>query len=207
MQICAPTPPLALSQLRAGGLEAQTSHATTVLGTTRKLRLAERQTCLDLHCVCPFDRRCRCSHVVPVFQVGTTTTVLVADLPGGQSHAQTGNDYQQVPPASGSPSRSLLLLPSDDDVAQGWTHFPDGRRVPFVLTDTARARGYQLLLYPPKEWNNAALRDRLQADVYGTTLFGLIQWPLFFHCSGLWIACGDTRRPRSGRESVSMGEE
>ena len=70
-------------------------------------------------------------------------------------------------------------LPSDDDVAQGWTHFPDGWRVPFVLTDRARARGYQLLLYPPREWNNAALSDRLQADVYGTALFGLIQRPLF----------------------------
>src|SRR5215470_9430949 len=64
-------------------------------------------------------------------------------------------------------------LPSDDDVEPGLTRTPDGRRIPFVLTDSAREAGRQLFLTPPKLWNNAYVSEKLRDEVYGSlTLTG-----------------------------------
>jgi len=68
-------------------------------------------------------------------------------------------------------------LPTAEDVEPGLTRSRDGRRIPFVLTDSASSRGYDLLLEPPRLWDNAFLRDMLRVQVYEDhSLLGLT-WP------------------------------
>ena len=62
---------------------------------------------------------------------------------------------------------------------QGWTIAPDGRRIPFVLTEEAQRQGKRLVLTPPRPWKNELVRNGLRDALYWSqSLMDLARWPL-----------------------------
>lgn len=114
----------------------------------------------------------------------------------------------------------LTYLLTDQDVRSGLTTMPDGRRIPFVLTQEAERQGERLILTPPTSWNNKLLRDKLQQFVYqDQNLMDLARLPLLCGLGvlviGLPIAIPKDKRnahlcrhgrPLRGPEEVTAAE-
>jgi hypothetical protein len=76
-------------------------------------------------------------------------------------------------------SDKTFYAPTEEEIEPGVTLTPDGRHLPFVLTEPAQQRGEKLVLLPPRVWDNRHLADKLRDDIYdGQTPFALLRWPL-----------------------------
>ncbi len=73
----------------------------------------------------------------------------------------------------------VTYLPTEQDVEPGLTKTPDGRQLPFVLTEDAQRQGKRLILTPSQRWNNEMVKDRIRDTIYeGQTLTDLARVPL-----------------------------
>ena len=111
-------------------------------------------------------------------------------------------------------------LPTENDVRQGLTTAPDGRRIPFALTEDAERQGKRLILTPPRPWKNVLLRNELRDAIYrGQSLTELARWPLLCGMGllvfGLPVAISKDKqnaqlcrqgRPLRGPEEVTAAE-
>ena len=111
-------------------------------------------------------------------------------------------------------------LPTENEVREGLTTAPDGRRIPFALTEEAQRQGKRLILTPPRPWKNALLRNKLRDTIYrGQSLTDLARWPLLCGMGllvlGLPVAISKDKqnaqlcsqgRPLRGPEEVTASE-
>ena len=111
-------------------------------------------------------------------------------------------------------------LPTENEVRQGMTTTPDGRRIPFVLTEEAQRQGKRLILTPPRPWKNELIRNELRDAVYrGQSLKDFARLPLLCGMGllvfGLPVAISKDKqnahlckqgRPLRGPEEVTAAE-
>ena len=111
-------------------------------------------------------------------------------------------------------------LPTENEVRQGMTTAPDGRRIPFVLTEEAERQGKRLILTPPRPWKNELIRNELRDAVYrGQSLKDFARLPLLCGMGllvfGLPVAISKDKqnaqlckqgRPLRGPEEVTAAE-
>ena len=111
-------------------------------------------------------------------------------------------------------------LPTENDVRQGITTAPDGRRIPFALTEDAERQGKRLILTPPRPWKNELIRNELRDAVYrGQSLTDFARLPLLCGMGllvfGLPVAISKDKqnaqvckqgRPLRGPEEVTAAE-
>ncbi len=111
-------------------------------------------------------------------------------------------------------------LPTENDIRQGMTTTPDGRRIPFALTEDAQRQGKRLILTPPRPWKNELIKNELRDAVYrGQSLKDLARLPLLCGMGvlafGLPVAISKDKqnahlckqgRPLRGPEEVTAAE-
>ncbi len=76
--------------------------------------------------------------------------------------------------------RGQPVFPSEKDVVPGKLPLPNGRVIPFTLTEEAYQHGKRFKFYGPTEINNAKLAATLQELYYGQSLKDMAKVPLLW---------------------------
>src|SRR5215469_6898998 len=97
------------------------------------------------------------------------------------------------------------MFPIERDVVPGKAPVPNGRVIPFVLTEEAYQHGKRFKFYGPTEFNNAKLSATLQELYYGQSLKDMAKVPLLwglgvFACTWVLSMPFDRRRAIERRE-------